>query len=83
MDEMEAPTIALTDAQLRVLGTMMGSGRCVGGPRTEPQSGWVHTRTAAALVDLGLAVEELGATGARVFRATDEGRALWEKECDE
>lgn len=66
--------LALTDAQARVLRTMLGVGRAVGARATDEVAGYVHSATAKALVRHGLLDHEIGATGRDVFTITDAGR---------
>lgn len=63
----------LTPPQQRVLGTLTRYARCVGAARTDEQVGYVNVTAARALVDQGLARDEVSATGARVFVLTPEG----------
>ncbi len=70
--------LALTSAQLRALRTMLGVARCVGGRKTDPAAGYVHTATANELVKLGLARHDVGHAGANVFMLTGAGEAALE-----
>lgn len=71
--------LALTDAQERVLRTMLGVGRAVGARRTDEVAGYVHTATAKALVKHGFLLHEIGATGRDVFTLTAAGYDLLER----
>lgn len=68
-----AVAVAFTDAQERVLRTMLGVGRAVGGKATDAGTGFVHAATAKALARDGLLACEVGATGKDVFTLTDAG----------
>lgn len=66
-------TLALTDAQERALRTMADGRRTVGSRTTDEVVGYVNTAAAKALVELGLASHEKGATGRDVFTITAAG----------
>lgn len=70
---MSTTTLTLTDAQERALRTMSDGRRTVGSRSTDEVVGYVNTAAAKALVDLGLASHEKGATGRDVFTITLAG----------
>lgn len=70
---MSTTTLTLTDAQERALRTMSDGRRTVGSRSTDEVVGYVNTAAAKALVDLGLASYEKGATGRDVFTITLAG----------